>query len=376
MIRPSTGLTLGINRVDTRLKAGHDDGSEVTRLFCDEPLGMRIHAIAELASDWYPKNAIAAFEKYSGCAFADDPAEADLIWIFSYYQPLDGIVRRPLLSRLFGGPPRRRNGLEGKPVIVSIHHLVPEKESQFMFRVRDVDAISDAVHFFSRINAEQCGRYFEKPIFLLPYWIDLELFRRPSKEERRALREEFGLPLDRTVIGSFQRDTESDLITPKLEKGPDVFCDVVERLGTEDAFVLLAGVRRDYIERRLKAAGVPYRNLGKLPHERMAALYGCLDRYLVTSRYEGGPQAILESMATGTPVLSTPVGIADVLDPSVVHQTADDFVRALSGPYPEVLGKHLETVRKFEIGKVVDEYEQAFAAIVESRGAPPAGLAL
>ncbi|HJP54150.1 MAG: hypothetical protein QF511_08505 [Rhodospirillales bacterium] len=32
-----TGLTLGINRVDTRLKAGHDNESEVTRLFCDEP---------------------------------------------------------------------------------------------------------------------------------------------------------------------------------------------------------------------------------------------------------------------------------------------------------------------------------------------------
>jgi len=38
LIRPSTGPALGINRVDTRLKAGHDDGSEVTRSFCDEPL--------------------------------------------------------------------------------------------------------------------------------------------------------------------------------------------------------------------------------------------------------------------------------------------------------------------------------------------------
>ncbi|MDP6263527.1 MAG: hypothetical protein QGI42_07485, partial [Rhodospirillales bacterium] len=37
LIRPSTDLTLGINRVDTRLKAGHDNESEVTRLFCDEP---------------------------------------------------------------------------------------------------------------------------------------------------------------------------------------------------------------------------------------------------------------------------------------------------------------------------------------------------
>jgi hypothetical protein len=37
LIRPSTGPALGIDRVDTRLKAGHDDGREVTRLFCDEP---------------------------------------------------------------------------------------------------------------------------------------------------------------------------------------------------------------------------------------------------------------------------------------------------------------------------------------------------
>jgi glycosyltransferase involved in cell wall biosynthesis len=35
-----------------------------------------------------------------------------------------------------------------------------------------------------------------------------------------------------------------------------------------------------------------------------------LDLYLVTSRTEGGPKAILEAMATGVPIVSTKVGMA------------------------------------------------------------------
>ena len=36
--------------------------------------------------------------------------------------------------------------------------------------------------------------------------------------------------------------------------------------------------------------------------------YHALDMYLVTSREEGGPKAVLESMATGVTIVSTPVG--------------------------------------------------------------------
>ena len=39
-------------------------------------------------------------------------------------------------------------------------------------------------------------------------------------------------------------------------------------------------------------------------------LYNILDLYLVTSRIEGGPQAILECALTKTPILSTDVGVA------------------------------------------------------------------
>ena len=45
-----------------------------------------------------------------------------------------------------------------------------------------------------------------------------------------------------------------------------------------------------------------------------------MDLYLVTSRLEGGPQAILECAITKTPVLSTDVGIApEILHPDSIY---------------------------------------------------------
>ena len=39
-------------------------------------------------------------------------------------------------------------------------------------------------------------------------------------------------------------------------------------------------------------------------------LYHALDLYLMTSREEGGPMALMESMASGVPVVATSVGMA------------------------------------------------------------------
>ena len=42
-------------------------------------------------------------------------------------------------------------------------------------------------------------------------------------------------------------------------------------------------------------------------------LYNCLDLYLVTSRYEGGPRSIYEASITKTPIISTDVGVASLI---------------------------------------------------------------
>ena len=57
-------------------------------------------------------------------------------------------------------------------------------------------------------------------------------------------------------------------------------------------------------------------------------LYNLLDLYIVSSRIEGGPQAILECAASKTPILSTKVGVApEVLHPESIYEI-DGFANA------------------------------------------------
>jgi len=269
---------------------------------------------------------------------------------------------------------RRKELLSEKPIITSIHHIVRGKNDNTREKLKLIDNISDAIHFFASDNIDLCKDLLKSPIFHLPYWLCLERFQPVAVQAKSALRKRLGLPGDRLIIGSFQRDTEGNLTTPKLEKGPDVFCDVLEGLGSHRCFALLAGPRRNYIEERLDKAGIGYKSLGHVPIEEMPSLYHYLDYYLVTSRVEGGPQAILESMATRTPIYSTPVGIAAALDPSVVLSTAAEFVEALSHPYPDVLNVHENGARAFDVKSMVGVYERAFEHLIEGFRRNPSNL--
>ena len=61
---------------------------------------------------------------------------------------------------------------------------------------------------------------------------------------------------------------------------------------------------------------------------KLNKLYNILDLYLVTSRVEGGPQAILECGITKTPILSTDVGVAsEILHPDSLYNE-NNFLKA------------------------------------------------
>jgi glycosyltransferase involved in cell wall biosynthesis len=59
--------------------------------------------------------------------------------------------------------------------------------------------------------------------------------------------------------------------------------------------------------------GIPYRYANLNPRRRLASAYHAVDVYLVTSRQEGGPKSVLESMAAGAPLVTTRVGEAPEL---------------------------------------------------------------
>lgn len=156
-------------------------------------------------------------------------------------------------------------------------------------------------------------------IHVIPNGVDTGLFRpAPSSEARRLVRQRLGLPEDAFVVGSFQRD-EDDAGTPKLVKGPDT---LVETLGLvqqrHPVAVLLSGSARTYVERGLAAAGVSYVRTWAKDQRELAELYHALDVYLISSREEGGPTSLRESMASAVPVVSTRMGLAaDVIEHGV-----------------------------------------------------------
>jgi glycosyltransferase involved in cell wall biosynthesis len=153
----------------------------------------------------------------------------------------------------------------------------------------------------------------QEKITVIPLGVNLNAFSMPTRQQRENIRLKFGIPKEKVVVGSFQKDGNGwgEGLEPKLIKGPDVFCDVIEKLCQHyDLFVLLTGPARGYVKQRLERAGIPYLHRFLNDPDEVAEYYKALDIYIVTGREEGGPKAVVESLASGVPLVSTKVGMA------------------------------------------------------------------
>lgn len=149
-------------------------------------------------------------------------------------------------------------------------------------------------------------------IIVIPIGVDIKTFKPVSWSIKKKRLKVQGIPEDRIVIGSFQKDGVGwgEGNDPKLIKGPDIFCDVVERLAQDfPIFVVLTGPARGYVKTRLTKAGIPFIHHFLDDYQKIPYYYSLLDLYIIASRVEGGPKAILESQACGVPVVATPVGM-------------------------------------------------------------------
>ncbi len=162
----------------------------------------------------------------------------------------------------------------------------------------------------------------------IPIGVDTRVFVPPTSAQRTTVRERFGLAPDRMVVGSFQKDGMGwgDGMEPKRIKGPDIFVEAVAKLAKHHPVtVFLTGPARGFVKQALERLGIPFVHTYAKNHHDLAECYHALDLYFVTSREEGGPMGLMESMASGVPVVSTPVGMApDLLVDGVSGGLATD----------------------------------------------------
>ena len=272
-----------------------------------------------------------------------DPREASVLWLLAgwcwRHIPVDLLI--------------------SKKVVVTVHHIVPEKftkEKHADFLQRD--QFTNAYHVPNAKTAALLGQITKKPIYILSYWYDKKKW---SPLDRKESRKNIGLEQDKFVIGSFQRDTEgSDLKTPKLEKGPDRFCNLVSRIKDKDIHVLLGGWRRQYVISRLQSENIPFTYIELADLETLRTMYGACDLYVIASRYEGGPQSCLEASAMRVPIVSSDVGIvSNILSKNCIIDVDKD----LYYPTLEDIDIGYEQVQNFEIKSYKQNYISLFRQV-------------
>ena len=172
----------------------------------------------------------------------------------------------------------------------------------------------DIIHTSCSITREQLIKWGAegKKIKVIPIGIDTGLFKKTGDLEKRHIRKKLGIPDNSICVGSFQKDGNGwgEGNTPKLVKGPDIFCEVIQRLKTKyPVFVLLTGPARGYVKKRLSSKNIAFRHFYFRNYLNIVNFYKAIDLYIITSRAEGGPKALIESFASGVPVVSTDVGM-------------------------------------------------------------------
>jgi glycosyltransferase involved in cell wall biosynthesis len=249
------------------------------------------------------------------------------------------------------------NTLKKKIVICTIHHIdedkFGEKERNDFY---ERDKVVTAYHAISKNTKLQLEKLTEKKIFTMPFWVNQNIFH--SISDKDSLRRKYLIDKNARIIGSFQRDTEgTDLKSPKLSKGPDRFISIVDEMYKRNnkIEVLLTGKRRQYLMSELKKRQIKFHYFEMVNFETLNELYNIVDLYLVTSRYEGGPQSILECGIIKTPILSTDVGVAsEILNKSSIFND-DNYAFA-----KENIEHAYDNVSKLTIPQGFDSFNKMF----------------
>jgi glycosyltransferase involved in cell wall biosynthesis len=295
--------------------------------------------------NWIVDRIVEEWKEYNPLTVPKNITEIDIVWIPSnwLWRQIDPSI------------------LQNKPVVVSVHHVDEDKFNHAEFMARD--SITDAYHVPNKFTKEFIEQYTTKPIRVIGYWYD------PAKwyQIKNPLFPKFRDPEDETFLwGSFQRDTEGSLpLRPKLAKGPDLLAKYLKSIEFDQS-LLLGGWRRQYIMEELKdTLPIKYHEKALLAELRM--MYSVLDCYLVTSRCEGGPQAILECAAMKVPILSTNVGMAsDVLHPDCVFDSIEDFPKdlyELRRYYQKYVDYNYYSVQEYNIEMIKDKYLKMFKEV-------------
>lgn len=218
----------------------------------------------------------------------------------------------------------------------------------------------------------------QEKIHHIPNPVDLKRFSPPSEEERKKLREKYGLPLRAKVIGFIGRLALEKNLLELL----DVFELLMKRREEKDIHLAFVGggpmkkVLMEEVRKRGLSHHVSF--IGPLEPEVVPEAHKLLDLFVTCSLSEVKPLAYLEAFATGVPIIAyDSQGANDTIENMVngvliPPGDKESMVEAIS----KVLGDRnlwknlsrgaLETAQNYSLEVVARKYQDLFTRLVRS----------
>jgi len=204
----------------------------------------------------------------------------------------------------------------GVPSVVSIRGndieraaFDPSKFSHVMHALQNADAATTNASVLVR----KAKAFVEREIHLIPNGIDAELFK--PMERNEALGEMLNVEGSKSKVIGFVGELREKKGQLPLQSG---YAQINKR---HPATLLVVGEVRAGVDEQ---AWAEFRGAnpdcqvivtGQVPHKDLPAYYSLMDVFVHPSLRDGMPNALLEAMACGLPVVATPVGgAADVIE--------------------------------------------------------------
>lgn len=220
--------------------------------------------------------------------------------------------KRPVTQSVFGS----MVGAIATPLLL---RRIRDMERGAIARSQRVAVLSD----FSKQVVQETYHVPEAAIVKIPGGVDLETYRpHPSV---RSLRLQLGLPDDRKIFLTMRRLVPRMGIEELLQAAAELF-----RTATQfQLYVGGTGPERERLQRLAQKLGIQrsVTFLGFVKPRELPDYYAAADLFVLpTVAFEGFGIATLEALASGTPVLGTPVGaspeIIGALDPRLLTKDA------------------------------------------------------
>ena len=201
------------------------------------------------------------------------------------------------------------------------------------------------------------------PVSLIHNGVDTEVFHPYDKQKAR---QELGLPKDAKIL-LFSANSLDD-----ENKGLDRLLEALQQVNIQDMMLVCIGMNND--EHPIPCVTFPVKAVGYVCRQgELAEYYSAADYFCQCSYIESFGQTVIEAMACGTPVVSTPCGVASEVIKPFNGVLCDDFTptalahgisKALTQMYDsEVIRRYV--LENFRYKLIASQYIELYKTIIK-----------